>query len=451
MELEIPTAEAFAQEVITALVGDVNDGRLQVSLTEQIEAQVKTSMGSLNIEAQLSEIRESLASRPPTGAEAKISLPPWATGMQLSQQIGIPDPNWHNPQAAGASEDDKWDNATDFLRAVIIAGTTGRRDDRLRFVSSGSKFSAELTGQEIELGGALVPEQFRPELMMMNLQPTSIRPRAMVIPMMAPTISIPAIRDESHRENVFGGVEFEFLEVNTQIPDTEPDFKLIELTARSLAGRTLIPNTLIQDSFSSVPALIYRLWGQAVPWIEEKHFLRGTGVGQPLGVLKSSAALVSDRNAADLIAWADVAEMESHLLPSSEGRAIWMAHPAAKSQIMQLRNGEVSAFQSSLNERMPSMLNGRPIVWNEHMSPRNENGQLALIDWTYYVIGDRQVLSMEASTHEKFSNYITVLRGIERFDGKPWLDTPLTLAQQLDSASTGTDFKCSPFVLLQGK
>ena len=443
---------AVATAVVQELMGTgATPGPLSSSVERQVMDQVEMKVAKLGLVDSINEIREQIASRAPAASKGlEYPPPPWArAGAYARGALGVPDPSWHNPDAIGAQEDGVWESPLEFMRAVVIAGRSGQRDERLNFVTSGSNMSAAMTGQEIELGGALVPEEFRPQLMMMNLQPTSIRPRAMVLPMAAPTIQIPAIRDSSHRENVFGGVEFQWLEVNAAPDESEPDFKLIELTARSLAGRTLIPNTLIQDSFISVPALIYRLWGEAVPWIEEKHFLRGDGVAKPAGVLNSEAAITSPRKTADAIEWEDIAEMESRLLPGSDGRAVWMAHPAAKAQLMQLRNGEVNAYMSP-REGDPATLVGRPLVYNEHMSPRDVDGQVALIDWSYYLIGDRQALSMEASAHEQFSNFITVLRGISRLDGQPWLDTPLTAAQRLDDTGTD-DFTMSPFVLLEGK
>ena len=52
------------------------------------------------------------------------------------------------------------------------------QDDRLLDVGSVSGMKAELTGEEIELGGALVPEEFRPILLSgMLSEGSAIRPK----------------------------------------------------------------------------------------------------------------------------------------------------------------------------------------------------------------------------------------------------------------------------------
>ena len=444
-ELE-PTASEIAAAVTRGLLGTPSQaGPLSEQINAQVMAQVEAKVDALSIDESFKELREAVATRQPADPKPDYPEPPVALQNGITNAFGLPNPNWYNPAATGAEMDGRFEDFGEYLKAVIKYGRTGQADDRLIMVASNGNRQATLTGEEIELGGALVPEEFRPQLLMIGLQQNSIRPRATVLPMMAPTIQVPAIRDESHRENVFGGVSFNWLEVNDEIDDSEPDFKMIRLNARALAGRTDIPNTLLEDSFLSVPALIYQLWSQAVPWIEEKNFIRGDGVGKPLGILNSPAAVVAPRASGAAISWADIAGMEARLLPNSQGRAVYMAHPAARTYIMQLRNGEVNAWAAPLAQGQPETLVGKPLIYNEHMSPDNMDGTLALVDWMYYLIGDRQALTMEASRHQRFSNHITVLKGIERLDGTPWLDTPITAAQN----STGsTAFQMSPFVLL---
>jgi len=433
--------------ILDALLGDQNGhgGKLMGAIREQLEPQLATA-----IEPVMGEIEALKAAQeqgpPQASKQAGYPLPPWATGSnQIMARMGLPDVNWYNPEAAGAVLDGKFESFGDFLRSVISAGRpNGRIDERLQLVTTNGDIQAALTGEEVELGGALVPEEFRPQLLSLMLQATSIRSRAMVLPLGASSVTIPAIRDVSHAgDNVFGGVSFHWLEVNDEIDESEPDFKLVQLTARGLAGRTILPNTLIEDSFLSVPTLIMSLWSQAVPWIEESVFIRGDGVGKPLGILNSPAVATISREAASKISVNDIAKMEAALLPGSAGRAVWMVNPQAWPELYTLNNSDAQVFHPALPGAVPTTLNGRPIITNEHLSGLGEVGDLVLVDWMYYLIGDRMTLSMDSSPHEKFSSNRTVLRGIERLDGRPWLDSPVTPAQR-----SGTDFVQSPFVVL---
>jgi HK97 family phage major capsid protein len=46
--------------------------------------------------------------------------------------------------------------------------------------------------------------------------------------------------------------------------------------------------------------------------------------------------------------------------------------------------------------------------------------------FSYYLIGDRQELSVATSPHVQFVNDRTVFRFIQRVDGRPWVDSALT-------------------------
>lgn len=451
-----------ATEIIKALVGDDNDGPLITAIKDQVGPQVQNMVEELGMEESIAEmrrefeehqeqLREMSANRPPVPARVQFPEAPFETRaiMEMRERLGIPSPNWYNPQAKGSELDGKFKSLGDFMAAVINRGIHQKEDERIVDAPSTANMQANLDGESIELGGALVPEEFRPTLLNMQLQPTAIRSRAMVLPMAAPTITIPKIRDVSHENKmVFGGIAFNWLEVGDEIEEAEPDFGLITLTARALAGGIAIPNTLLSDSFVSFIELIMRLWSEAVPWIEEYHFLRGSGVGQPEGIYNSSARVEYRRAVADEISFADVVAMKSRMLPSSQGRAVWIANQEAMPQIasIQLSGGSSPAWIQNVREDLPDTFLGRPLIWNEHASGLGNTGDLSYIDPMYYIVADRQALSMEASRHAKFMRNRTMLRGISRFDARCWLDSPITPANRKSST-----FQLSPFVILRNR
>ena len=437
-------ATALAQELLGD--GEGQDSKFMGALREQVVAQVSPKLDAMSEE--IGVLREGLAKGPPQKTEDRVGPAPWhAAGTphwnQMAAAMGVPDANWYNPKAEGVKVDGKFKDFGEFIRAVVNRDIGRKDDERLQNVKDNGSM-AVLTGEEIDLGGALVPEEFRPRLMNMMLQSTSIRSKATVLPMGVPTVSIPAIRDADHSNGTtFGGVDFNWLEVNDQIPESQPDFKLVQLIARALAGRTVLPNTLIQDSFMTVAPLIMTLFQQAVPWVEESVFLRGDGVGKPLGVINSPAVVDAARDTSSEFNVADIYTMQSHLPPGSMMRAAWYINPQVLPQLGTLNAGQVQAWHPSLSASTPGMLSGLPVIWNEHASGLGARGDVMLIDWMYYLIGDRQSLSMDASKDEEFSSNKTVLRAIERLDGTPWVDTPLIPAQR-----TGTSFTMSPFVVL---
>ena len=410
---------AFAKQLQTNMGFDTDS-----PMSEQIAAQMTAKVDAMGIPSRLAELEDAMASRAPEPEKAKAD----ALGAILN-------PHAHNPLAIGAALDGKFETFQDFMKATL--SMTGRRnvDPRLRLINEGGDIRADLTGEEIELGGALVPEEFRSQLMMLMLQPNSIRSMATVLPMGSSTLTVPAIRDESHSgKTVYGGVRSYWTEAGEDITESEPNFSQIRLTAKGLLTLTTINNTLIMDSFTTLTPLIGKLFMGASDWEQERTFIRGTGAGEPLGILNSPAAVTISGGTAALTT-DKIGIMEARLLPECDPYAVWMIHPSVRKDLYSLTNNDVQVWHAPLAQRMPSTLNGRPIIINEHMSATGTAGNTMLVDWRMYLIGDRQAMSMAASEHSKFSSNQTQIRGVQRLDGQPWLDTALTPAQGTDTLS----------------
>jgi HK97 family phage major capsid protein len=70
-------------------------------------------------------------------------------------------------------------------------------------------------------------------------------------------------------------------------------------------------------------------FGGAISWYEDLAFLRGTGAGQPLGIIPAPATIHVARAVAGAIGFADLANMMEHFLPS--GRGVWFISQSAMS------------------------------------------------------------------------------------------------------------------------
>ena len=82
---------------------------------------------------------------------------------------------------------------------------------------------------------------------------------------------------------------------------------------------------------------------------------------------------------------------------------------------------------------------GRPLILTEKVPTVGDAGDIGLYDFGFYLIGDRQAVSVESSEHSRFANDETELKAIVRNDGRPWIQSALTPA----NGDT-----LSPFVLL---
>src|SRR5205085_951740 len=87
-----------------------------------------------------------------------------------------------------------------------------------------------------------------------------------------------------------GGVVANWVAEAGTLTETEPTFRMMELVAHKLAGYTLASTEQMDDSAIGLEQLLKTLFAKAINWYEDYAFLRGNGVGKPLGIQNSPAA-----------------------------------------------------------------------------------------------------------------------------------------------------------------
>ena len=297
-------------------------------------------------------------------------------------------------------------------------------------------------------GGYVVPPEFAQQLLSTAAEDTFIRSRAFVQPMASATLQFPFLDvstvQAAGTSPFFGGVILNWTEEAQTRTETEPQFKMMELKAHELSGYAVSSNILLQDASFGLEKFLYTIFGKAIGWYEEFAFLQGNGVGKPLGMLNSPAALAITRNTGGTFVYADAAKMISRLLPSSQKRGIWVMHPYVIEKAVQLADSSGRLVWvpniGGAQEKVPGYLFNLPIFVSEKVPTLGTKGDVMLLDPSLYVIGDRMQIEVAASEHVNFLKNQMTWRVTERVDGQPWLDKPITLQ---DAAST-----VSPFVVL---
>jgi HK97 family phage major capsid protein len=136
--------------------------------------------------------------------------------------------------------------------------------------------------------------------------------------------------------------------------------------------------------------------------------------------------------------------MLSRLLPSSYTKAVWYVSPSVVTDLLQMKDGANRAIFISIDQgvtRPPvwKLLN-LPVIITEKLPALGTTGDVMLVDPSLYVIGDRMQLEIAASEHVNFLKNQMTWRFVQRVDGQPWMDKPVTLQ---DGSS-----QVSPFVIL---
>jgi HK97 family phage major capsid protein len=304
-------------------------------------------------------------------------------------------------------------------------------------------------------GGYTVPPEFYQQLQQLMAEETFIRPRAFVVPMGSATMMMPYLDvttvQSAGVSPFFGGVQMTWTAEAQTRTETEPQFRQMELKAWELSGYSVSSNVLLQDSILGLERFLMQLFAKAIAWYEEYAFLQGSGAGKPQGMLTCPAAIPcgggaggTARAAANQVQFSDIAVMWSKLLPASWNKAVWTFSPSVVPQLLQLKDGANRAIFISIDAGITKTPNwsllGRPAFPTEKVPALGSKGDLMLIDPSFYVIGDRMQIDIQASEHVNFLRNQMTWRVVERVDGQPWLSGPVTLQ---DSST-----QVSPFVVL---
>lgn len=427
-------------------------GGLAEQVTEQVTANIAEVLRGMGVQApadKMSMIRRDMN----TGTPAPMALNramPGIGGHNLPQAgLGLGEYGVgglrnaaYNPNAPSAVLDGTYGSLGELMQEIFRYRTGQQVHDqeawnRVRQVTNA------YSEKDPSTGGFIVPEEVRSTIMTMALEQSVIRSRATVITMSGLTTSLPAVDVTTHANagSVFGGMVFYWVGESGTITPTEAQFRRVKLEANKLVGGARVPNELWADA----PALSTWLEMAApmgLAWYEDYAFLHGNGVDRPLGILNASALVQADRAATDELAPADIYSMYARMLPQSHGNAIWLVNQTLLPKIFGLAQlvgttggAPVNVLDITASPRM-SLL-GRPVFVTEKV-PALANGggnDILFIDPRYYLIGDRQAVSLDYSEHSRFMNDETELRIIERVDGRPWVNSALTPAKGSDTLS----------------
>lgn len=286
-------------------------------------------------------------------------------------------------------------------------------------------------------GGFLVPEQVRSDIMTRSLETTVVRPQATVVPMPGSKFRWPVNDFTTEVGEVYGGIAMSWLDEGQTIPSTSGTFAALELDAHKLGGSARVPNEILRHA-PALEAWIRTNMPKAVGHFEDLAFMSGDGAKKPLGGLHSSnaALVVVDKETgqeADTITWNNILAMYARLLPESYGSAEWVITPDALPEIFTMAlpvgtgGSAVMLGEGAGPSKLPMSILGIPIRWSRKTpAVKGDQGDISLVDWTTYVIGDTMAMRLDTSEHVDFLSDKTAFRILTEVDGRPGLLQPLT-------------------------
>ena len=343
-----------------------------------------------------------------------------------------------------SNEEKLFPSLGDFIKDVANKDSNEESAKRIR-----EYVQKELSMDSDPAGGYLVPTKYREGLLQVSPEEAIVRPRAFVIPAGDPpdaALDMPYLQQsgltgQSHGD-LYGGIWFGWTAEGATKTNTEVTVGLIEYKPNEWSGYAVLTDKVMRNA-KQLEAIVTQKYKEGLIGFEDYHFLQGTGVGQPLGVINSPATITITRNTTVTILFADVTAMIDRFMGGP--KAVWIINKACRSKIIALvdANGNSIWIQGNLAKAIPDALMGIPIIWTYKVPAVGTKGDIGLYDFSQYIIKDGYGPAFAKSEHVYFLSNRTCLKMFGNVDGKPWLKGTLTA----DDNST----EISPFVVLSTK
>ena len=384
------------------------------------------------------ETQEGLPTEPPKDAKPveELHIGSLVKQMRESLRFGGLSPALEEMKV---SRDDLSKNGVPLPKHLLNIFDGGSRREFDQIIRKTTGFLEEGQGSQ---GGFTVPEQFIPEILMFELLPPIMRSRAFTIQATTNVVKVPRIVETDRSSNIHGGVAANWTAEGTAITKSNPAFGQVALIAKKLALLTYTSNELLDDNAVGLNDFLVRIFSEALGWFEDKAFINGSGVNEPLGIRQSGAKLTTTITASTVFNVDDACFMFSNTMPGTESRLIWLMHPGlrrALPQMLSAATGDNIWYPRNIlsikDDPSPWRLLGAPIFWTEHMAAFGTDEDIALIDPLNYLVMSRQDVRVAISTDVRFETDETGYKLTSRSDGQNWTTSTLTLADGTDTVS----------------
>jgi HK97 family phage major capsid protein len=344
-----------------------------------------------------------------------------------------PRPRASVPAQPRAADVGKWGfrNEAEYLRAVMGASAKGGQVDPRLIANAPTTYGQEGVGAD---GGFAVPPDFRTNIITKVMGEDSLLSRTDQMTTSSNSITVPA--DQTTPWQATGGIQAYWESEGGQKTQSKP--ALTELTVKANKIVALVPLTdeLLQDA-PAMATYVNRKAPEKIDYKVNEAIIKGSGVGQPLGILNSAGTVEvagESGQAPDTVVWQNINNLWYRLASASRSRAVWLMNADAEAQLPYMKfidQGSGSAYPVYLPpggvQNSPfSMLYGRPIITSEAMPALGDAGDIILADMSQYMtVVKAGGIRQDVSIHLWFDYDITAFRFVLRIGGQPWWNSAI--------------------------
>ena len=341
----------------------------------------------------------------------------------------------------------------DQMIAVFNAGLPGGRVDP-RLMQIQNTYGPGLGTSVPSEGGFIVQTDFSLALLNRINEVAVLAPKCWHVPIGANAdgLDMPTV-DETSRAtgSRWGGVQvYRRAEADT-VTAKKPKFGNFELRLEDLMGLCYTSNRQLKDA-PSTGAIISRAFEEEFSFKVDDEIVRGSGVGECLGILKSGAlvtVLKETGQAADTILIENIVKMFSRMPARYRKNAFWAINQEIETQlftmglIIGMGGSPVFLPGGNVSTEPYGTLFARPIIPIEQAAALGDLGDIMFLNLDQYCIIEKGGMEATESIHVRFIYDESCFKFLVRNNGAPlWKSTltPFKGAQNL-----------SPFVVLEAR
>jgi len=346
-----------------------------------------------------------------------------------------------NAQIAPNGITKDYKNFSDFLMTVKDASIKGPASNEYnRLIKNTASGTNEAVDSE---GGFLVQTDFVSQLMEDTYETGILPNRCQRIPVsaMSNALTMNGV-DESSRANGsrYGGIQAYWENEADELTGSKPKFRKIELKLKKLTGLCYATDEILRDA-TALGGVIQRGFSSEFGFKLDDVIIRGSGAGQPLGVLNAGCLVTVSKEtsqAADTVVFDNIIKMYARC----NGRnPEWYINRQLIPQLAMLQipvgTGGAAVFvpANGAAGRPYNSLLGLPINMIEQCSALGDVGDIILADFNDYLLADKGNMESAVSIHVRFLYAEQAFRFILRIDGQPLRSKALTPYKGSDELS----------------
>jgi HK97 family phage major capsid protein len=352
----------------------------------------------------------------------------------------------HVDKPAVRTDKEKFGSLGAQMVAVVNAARPGGSADPRLFNAAASGLNETVQSD----GGFLVQQDFVNDLLKDLVSQAILAPRCRPQPISANANSIKINGvDETSRATGSrqGGIQAYWADEADEKTKSKPKFRKIELNLHKLIGLCYATDELLADA-AALEGFIRAAFPAEFAFVVDDSILRGTGAGQPLGILNSGCLVTVAKEggqAADTIVAQNVINMSARIFAGSYLNSAWYVNQMCLPQMYQMSlavglGGQLIYMPPGGISGAPyGSLLGRPVIPIEQASALGDVGDIILANFGGYILAQKGGVQSDVSIHVRFIYDEQVFRFVLRVDGQPVRATALT-PYKGTAAATQSDF-----------